>query len=68
MVGTYTDDHETLDQRTPLSLTTTITAAAARVCAPLKEDYEGNPGLLIIWHGESNPLCTYIMDCGGVLQ
>jgi len=68
LVGTYTDDHETLDQRTPLSLTTTITAAAARVCALFKEDYEGNPWLPIIWHGESNPLCTYIMDCGGVLQ
>ena len=68
LVGTYIDDHMPLDQMTPMSITTPITAAAARVYAPLKEDYAGNPWLPIIWHGESNPLCPYILDCGGVLQ
>jgi hypothetical protein len=68
IVGTYMDNHLPLDHITPVSFTTPITAAAARVRAPIKEDYAGNPWLPIIWHGESNPLCSYIMDCGGVLQ
>jgi hypothetical protein len=68
IVRTYTDDHLTLKNITPVSFTTPITAAAARIRAPNKEDYTGNPWLLIIWHGESNPFCSYIMDCGGVLQ
>jgi hypothetical protein len=68
MVGRYNDEHVMPDQMSPISFTTPLTAAAARICAPLKADYVGNPWLPLIWHGESNPLCTYIMDCGGVLQ
>ena len=68
LVGTYNDDHMMPDHMTPISFTTPTTAAAARVCAPLKEDYVGHPWLPVIWHGEYNPLCTYIIDCGGMLQ
>ncbi len=50
LVGTYNDDHMPLDHMTPMSITTPITAAAARVYAPIKEDYAGNPWLPIIWH------------------
>ncbi len=67
-MGTYTDDHLPLDHITLVLFTTPITAAAARARALFKVDYAGNPWLPIIWHGESNPLCSYIMDCGGVLQ
>jgi hypothetical protein len=68
IVGTYMDDHINIKKLTPVLFTTPMTAAAARVCAPHRQDYEGNPWLPIIWHGESNPLCSYIIDCGGVLQ
>jgi hypothetical protein len=42
LVGTYSDDIIPGDQYVPPSFTTPITAAAARVCAPVNEDYLGN--------------------------
>ncbi len=35
----------------PESFTTPLTAAAARVYAPLKDDYHDSPWLIIIGHG-----------------
>ncbi len=51
IVGTYTNQHVYLDNFVPSSCTTPMTATAARVYAPLKEDYMGNPWLNILWHG-----------------
>jgi hypothetical protein len=51
IVGTYTNQHVDLDNFVPSSFTTPMTATAARVYAPLKEDFGGNPWLNILWHG-----------------
>ncbi len=50
-VGTYTNQHVDLETFVPSLFTTPMTAAAARVYAPIMEDYTGNPWLVILWHG-----------------
>ena len=50
-IGTYTNQHGEFDNFVPLSFTTPITAAAARVYAPIIDDYMGNPWLVVLWHG-----------------
>ena len=70
IVGTYTNDTSAFARLVPETFTTPMCAAAARVHAPLPEDYADNPWLTIelysmvstIHHPEG------IMDCGGVLQ
>jgi hypothetical protein len=52
IVGTYTDKNTTVEHFVPESFTTPICAAAARVHAPLPEDYAENPWLtIVLWHG-----------------
>ncbi len=52
IVGTYTDQFVNIERRVPESFTTPMCAAAARVHAPLPEDYVGNPWLIVLlWHG-----------------
>jgi hypothetical protein len=50
-IGTYTNQHVDMDQFIPVSFTTPMTAAAARVYTPLLEDYMGNPWWVVLWHG-----------------
>jgi len=50
-IGTYTNQHGEFDKFVPFSFTTPITAAAARVYAPIIDDYMGNPWLVVLWHG-----------------
>ena len=50
-IGTYTNQHGEFGNFVPLSFTTPITAAAARVYAPIIDDYMGNPWLVVLWHG-----------------
>jgi hypothetical protein len=47
----YTNQHVDLETFVPSSFTTPMTATAARVYAPIMEDYTGNPWLVILWHG-----------------
>ena len=68
MIGPYTSEQLDIATFVPSSFTTPMTAAAARVFAPTLADYSGNPWLPILWHGSSTPMCTYISECGGVLQ
>ena len=51
LVGTYSDAVMDTTTCVPTSYTTPITAAAARVCAPLVADYAGNPWAMVLWHG-----------------
>jgi hypothetical protein len=51
IIRTYTNQHTDIKTFLPISFTTLMTAAAARVYAPLKEDYLGNPWLIVLWHG-----------------
>ena len=51
LVGTYSDANMDTATCVPTSYTTPITAAAARVCAPLFDDYAGNPWAVVLWHG-----------------
>ncbi len=52
IVGTYTDQFVDIERHVPESFTTPMCAAAARVHAPLPEDYAGNPWLIVLlWHG-----------------
>ena len=67
-IGPYTSEQLDIATFVPSSFTTPMTAAAARVFAPTLADYSGNPWLPILWHGSSTPMCTYISECGGVLQ
>jgi hypothetical protein len=60
LFGTYTDQHTDFETLVPPSFTTPMTAAAARVYAPIKDNYDSNPWLNVLWHGECNPICfTY---------
>jgi hypothetical protein len=47
---TYTNDKEDYDWYVPKLFTTPMTAAAAQIYAPLKEDININPWLWILWH------------------
>jgi hypothetical protein len=72
IVGTYKNHSIDMDKYTPHSFTTPTTAAAARVCAPLRDDYMTSPWLPTIWHAFQSTLPTAfhplsIADCGGVL-
>ncbi len=52
IVGTYMDQFVDIEHHVPESFTTPMCAAAARVHAPLPEDYAGNPWLIVLlWHG-----------------
>jgi hypothetical protein len=52
IVGTYTDQHVALERFVPESFTTPMCATAARVYAPLPEDYADNLWLnVVVWHG-----------------
>ncbi len=51
LVGSYTNHTIDVDKFTPHSFTTPLTAAAACVYAPLKEDYAYSPWLSILGHG-----------------
>ena len=53
IVGSYTNHTIDVNKFTPHSFTTPITATAARVHAPLKEDYAYSPWLSILGHGET---------------
>ncbi len=65
IVGTYNDHDSAIDTYVPTSFTTPLTAAAARVFAPLPDNYLDNPWTPILWHGFQSSFG--IMDCGGVL-
>jgi hypothetical protein len=56
IIGSYTTNDVYLDKFVPSSFTTPITAAAARVHAPLPSDYAGNPWSPILGHGLYNPV------------
>ena len=51
IIGTYTNQHTDFETFVPPSFTTPMTAAATRVYAPIKDDYNGNPWLIVLWHG-----------------
>ena len=51
IIGTYTNQHVDLERFILPSFTTPMTASAARVYAPLEEDFMGNPWLVVLWHG-----------------
>jgi hypothetical protein len=53
IVGTFTNHCIDIDRFTPQSFTTPITATAACVHAPLREDYIHSPWLHIIGHGST---------------
>jgi hypothetical protein len=72
IVGTYKNHTVDMDKFIPQSFTTPITAAVARVCTPLWDDYAKSPWLSTIWHGFQSTIpmdshLLYIADCGGVL-
>jgi hypothetical protein len=56
IVGTYTNQHVNLKPCVPTSFTTPMTAVAARIYAPVYEDYIGNPWMIVLWHGKYNLL------------
>ncbi len=49
-VGTYTDGFVNVDEYVPDSFTTPICTKAARCHAPHRDDYVGNPWLIVLWH------------------
>jgi hypothetical protein len=51
LVGTYSDVVMDIDTYVPTSFMTPITAAAARICAPVLHEYVGTPWALVLWHG-----------------
>jgi len=56
IVGTFKTENIAYEQLVPESFTTPACAAAARVHAPLPEDYAENPWLVVVlWHGLDNP-------------
>ncbi len=79
IVGTYTKPTINVNKFIPQSFTTPLTAAAAWVYAPLKDDYVHSPWLHILGHGDtiqhsndsfclsSSIIILSTLDCGGVL-
>jgi hypothetical protein len=56
ILGTFTDQAVVIEHFVPESLTTLVCAAAARVHAPLYDDYAGNQWLSVtLRHGQYNP-------------
>ena len=53
LVGLYSNHTVDIDRFTPHSFTTPLTAAAARIYAPIKEDYAYSPWLHVLGHGET---------------
>jgi hypothetical protein len=51
LIGTYTDTTVELDHIVPDSFTTSTTARAARIHAPIHKDYAGNPWHIVLCHG-----------------
>ena len=69
IVGVYTNDTSSYETFVPESFTTPLCAAAARVHAPLPEDYADNPWLTIVLYSMVSTIHDDdIMNCGGVLQ
>ena len=74
IVGTYTNHTVDIETYVPPTFTTPITAAAARIHAPIVSDYKDNPWTFAIGHGQDNPLFPslatsvthWVVDCGGV--
>ena len=68
--GMYTDQTTAFELFVPKSFTTPICSTAARVHAPLPEDYVENPWRTIVLYGMVSPIHHDhdIIDCGGVLQ
>jgi hypothetical protein len=58
IIGTYAANDEYVESFIPRSFTTPITAAAARVHAPVPADYIGHPWIPIVEHGLYNPLVS----------
>ncbi len=58
IVGSYTTINDYMDNFVPSSFTTPITAAAARVHAPLPSDYADSPWIPILGDGLYNPLVS----------
>ena len=58
IIGSYARNDEYLDKFVPSSFTTPITAAAARVHAPIPSDYADNAWIPILGHGLYNPLVS----------
>ena len=56
IIGLYAGNDDYLEKFVPLSFTNPLTAAAARVHAPLWSDYADNPWITILGHGLYNPL------------
>ena len=54
IIGSYAGADDYLDKFVPSSFTTPLTAAAARVHAPLRSDYADNPWIQILGHGLYN--------------
>ena len=70
IVGMYTEEKSNFEHFIPESFTTPTCAAAARVYAPIQEDYADNPWLTIVLYSMVSTL-HHDMDmtnCGGVLQ
>ncbi len=55
IIGSYARMDACFDKFVSPSFTTPLTAAAARVHAPLQTDYADNPWILILGHGLYNP-------------
>jgi hypothetical protein len=53
IAGTYTNHTIDVDKFIPQSFTTPLTAAAAQVYTPLRDDYVHSPWLHILGHGDS---------------
>jgi hypothetical protein len=56
IVGTYTTHMVDIEHFVPSSFITPTTSAAARIHAPILSNYQHNPWLGIIGHGQYNPL------------
>jgi hypothetical protein len=67
-IVSFTDTFINIHDYVPDSFTTPTCAATARIHAPLKADYAGNPWLIVLWndHGLCNPSCSHIGLWGGV--
>jgi hypothetical protein len=51
LVGTNSDVDIDIETYVPSTYRTPMTAAAARICAPIYHDYVGSPWVIVIWHG-----------------
>ena len=54
IIGSYVGVDEYMEKFVPSSFTTPLTAAAARVHAPIRSDYADNPWIQILGHGLYN--------------